>query len=165
MIPEILKNKNYLNKVNIGIFDLQGKPISVHEWTQKKALEYKYIQKPSPENALGVVKLDFPNKFAVYLHDTNHRDLFGLTNRALSSGCVRVENPLPLAAYLVVDENKWSNERINETLKSEKTTYIKPNQAVSVHLLYWTAWSKQGKLLFRNDIYNLDAELYKRLQN
>lgn len=67
----------------------------------------------------------FPNNFTVYLHDTNHREYFDKTNRSLSSGCVRVQNPLELTEYLLDDKKNWSLEKIIETLKREKTQNAK----------------------------------------
>ncbi len=97
------------------------------------------------------------------MHDTNHRDFFGKQKRSLSSGCVRVENPLKLAEYILADEVNWNIEKITETLESKKTKYIKIKDDVKVHILYWTAWSEDNKLIFRDDIYNLDADLYQKL--
>ena len=110
-----------------------------------------------------MVKFTFPNRFSVYLHDTNHRDFFGKQKRSLSSGCVRVENPLKLAEYLLGDEANWNVEKITEILQSEKTKQIKIAKNVQIHILYWTAWSENNTLIFRDDIYNLDADLYRKL--
>jgi murein L,D-transpeptidase YcbB/YkuD len=111
-----------------------------------------------------MVKIIFPNRFSVYLHDTNHRDYFDKTFRSLSSGCVRVENPLDLTAYLINDTIQYSKEKIAEILKSEKTQNVKINTPTYLYLWYWTAWSENEKLIFRDDIYQLDAELYQKLR-
>jgi murein L,D-transpeptidase YcbB/YkuD len=89
LLPEVRKNRQYLAKLNINIYDKNGNRVPLQNWTASNASEYKYVQKPSVNNSLGVVKLNFPNRFSVYLHDTNHRDFFEKTNRSLSSGCVR----------------------------------------------------------------------------
>jgi murein L,D-transpeptidase YcbB/YkuD len=107
----------------------------------------------------------FPNRFSVYLHDTNHRDFFEKNERSLSSGCVRVDNPLELTEYLLNDKENWNLEKITETLQNEKTKYVSIKKEVLFHLLYWTAWSEKNTLLFRDDIYNLDADLYQKLGN
>ena len=164
VIPAISRNRNYLAQTNIKVYDSNGNEVSANEWKLAKAKGYRYVQSPGTFNSLGMVKLIFPNHFSIYLHDTNHRDFFGKQKRSLSSGCVRVENPLKLAEYLLADEVNWNLEKITETLQSEKTKYIKINDEVKVHILYWTAWSENNKLIFRDDIYNLDAELYQKLR-
>ena len=165
MIPAISRNRNYLAQTNVKVYDSNGNEVSANDWKLSNANSYRYVQSPGTFNSLGMVKLIFPNRFSIYLHDTNHRDFFGKQVRSLSSGCVRVENPLKLAEYLLADENNWNIEKITETLQSEKTKYIKINDEVKVHILYWTAWSENNKLIFRDDIYNLDADLYQKLGN
>ena len=163
VIPAISRNRNYLAQTNIKIYDRNGKEVSASKWKLSNAKGYRYVQSPGTFNSLGMVKLIFPNHFSIYLHDTNHRDFFGKQKRSLSSGCVRVENPLKLAEYILADEVNWNIEKITETLESKKTKYIKIKDDVKVHILYWTAWSEDNKLIFRDDIYNLDADLYQKL--
>ncbi|MGV9003154.1 L,D-transpeptidase family protein [Flavobacterium sp.] len=164
VIPAMLKNKNYLAKKNITAYDTNGNIVSADNWSASKAKSYRYVQSPGSYNSLGMVKIIFPNKFSVYLHDTNHRDYFGKTNRSLSSGCVRVENPLELTNYLLKDSIKYPMDSITSILKKmeTKTAPIKSN--VYLYQWYWTAWSSNNKLIFRDDIYNLDDDLYKKLQ-
>ncbi|HQE33453.1 MAG TPA: L,D-transpeptidase family protein [Flavobacterium alvei] len=163
MIPAISRNRNYLAQTNIKIYDSSGNLVSANDWKPSKAKKYRYVQSPGKSNSLGMVKINFPNRFSVYLHDTNHRDFFVKQKRSLSSGCVRVENPLKLAETLLNDTVNWNAEKITKILQSEKTKYIKINDDVNVHILYWTAWSEGNTLIFRDDIYNLDADLYQKL--
>jgi murein L,D-transpeptidase YcbB/YkuD len=165
VIPSISRNRNYLAQTNIKVYDSNGSEVSANNWQLSKAKGYRYVQTPGTFNSLGMVKFSFPNRFSVYLHDTNHRDFFGKQKRSLSSGCVRVQNPLELAEYLLNDEVNWKLEKITEVLKSDKTKYIKIKNEVGVHILYWTAWSENNQLIFRDDIYNLDADLYRKLGN
>jgi L,D-transpeptidase YcbB len=164
VIPAITKNRSYLAQTNIKIYDANGNLVSANDWKLSSAKSYRYVQSPGTFNSLGMVKLIFPNRFSIYLHDTNHRDFFGKQMRSLSSGCVRVEKPLELAEYLLNDETNWNLEKITETLQSEKTKQIKIKNKVDVHILYWTAWSEKNTLIFRDDIYNLDADLYQKLR-
>ena len=83
--------------------------------------------------------------------------------RSLSSGCVRVDNPLALTEYLLDDATLWNLEKITETLQSEKTKQVRIKKEAYVHILYWTAWSEKNRLVFRDDIYNLDADLHDKL--
>ncbi len=163
VIPSIAKNRNYLARKNLKVYNQNGHQVSANSWSISKAKGYRYIQNPGPSNSLGLVKFMFPNRFSVYLHDTNHRDYFDKHLRALSSGCVRVSNPLELAEYLLDDNTNWNAEKIAEIIKSKKTTSLKTSKKIPVHVLYWTAWSENNTLIFRKDIYNLDSILYSKL--
>lgn len=165
IIPATTKNRSYLSKKNITVYDKNGKEISATSWDPEKALNYRYVQSPGTYNSLGMVKIIFPNNFTVYLHDTNHREYFDKANRSLSSGCIRVQNPLELTEYLLDDKANWSLEKITETLKREKTQSAKIKKEIYIYQLYWTAWSHDNTLQFRPDIYTLDGELYSKLRN
>ena len=165
IIPETIKNRDYLRKKNIKIYDYKNNVISVWKWNPEKANNYRYVQSPGTFNSLGMVKILFPNDYAVYLHDTNHKEYFEKTNRSLSSGCVRVQNPLELTEYLLNDSTNWNLEKITETLKTEKTQNVKIKSDIYIYQLYWTAWSDCNTLQFRPDIYNLDSELFCLLRN
>jgi murein L,D-transpeptidase YcbB/YkuD len=112
-----------------------------------------------------MVKIIFPNRFSVYLHDTNHRDYFVKNKRSLSSGCVRVEKPLELVNYILNDSINYSIDKINDLLKTGKTQNASIKENITIYQWYWTAWSENKDLIFRDDIYNLDAELYEKLRN
>lgn len=163
VIPAILKNRNYLAQTNIKLYDKNGNVVPASNWRLSNANSYRYVQSPGTFNSLGMVKLTFPNRFSVYLHDTNHKEFFTKSERSLSSGCVRVDNPLELTEYLLDDATYWNLEKITETLQSEETKHINIKKQVNIHILYWTAWSEKNTLIFRDDIYNLDADLYDKL--
>jgi len=165
IIPATAKNRGYLVDKNITVYDRNGTVIKPEDWNQSEAVSYRYVQSPGNYNSLGLVKFMFPNKYSVYLHDTNSRSFFDRANRSLSSGCVRVENPFELSAYLLDDNEKWSLEKILELVKTNKTTEVRMKREVQVHLLYWTAWSKNGELQFRDDLYEKDFKLYETLLN
>ena len=112
-----------------------------------------------------MVKLIFPNRFSVYLHDTNHRDFFDKSIRSLSSGCIRLDKPFELTEYVLKDPTNWSVEKIIEALKNGKTKEVPIKKEIPIHVLYWTAWSEGNQLIFRDDIYNLDAQLFTKLNN
>ncbi|WP_447635091.1 L,D-transpeptidase family protein [Flavobacterium microcysteis] len=165
IIPATTRNRGYLAKKNITVYDKNGKEVEVSNWNPEKALNYRYVQSPGTYNSLGMVKIMFPNNYTVYLHDTNHREYFDKTNRSLSSGCVRVQNPLELTEYLLDDKKNWSLEKITETLKKEKTQSAKIKNDIAIYQLYWTAWSHDNTLQFRPDIYTLDNALYLKLRD
>ena len=113
--PEAEKNPNIFRVKGLKIYDKYKKEVSPWSWKKADAYKYKYVQAPSKNNSLGSMKINFPNKYSVYLHDTNHRDYFKFHYRALSSGCVRLEKPLEMAEYLIADEEKWDLQTINDT--------------------------------------------------
>ncbi len=171
MLPRIKKDPEYLKKQNIRVFEnweagaRELDPESV-DWSQitKKNFSYKLRQDPGPLNALGRVKFMFPNKFNVYLHDTPAQYLFEKTKRNFSSGCVRVAEPIQLAAYLLRDNPNWTRERILEAINSMETQIVSLPEPVAVHIVYLTAWAdKEGTIHFRDDIYKRDKTLYEAL--
>jgi L,D-transpeptidase YcbB len=164
VIPAATKNRGYFASKNITIYS-GSTIVSPSNWIPSKGRSYRYVQSPGSSNSLGLVKIMFPNRFSVYLHDTNTRGYFERENRSLSSGCVRVQNPFELTEYLLDDPENWNKEKIDEVLAESKTKNVNFTKPIYLHLLYWTAWSDKNLLIFRDDIYGLDAELYKKLRN
>ncbi len=164
ILPAATKNRGYFARKDIVILDSKMDTVTPEDWNPERYEYYRYVQKPSYENSLGIVKFNFPNRFMVYLHDTNHRDFFARNYRSLSSGCVRVENPLPFAETLLDDEKRYKLDSLQKKVDIGKTEIIYFNEKIYLYQLYWTAsFSKSGKLQFAEDIYNLDKDLYKRL--
>jgi murein L,D-transpeptidase YcbB/YkuD len=171
ILPKVRKDPFYLADKGIRVFRdwSRGAPeIDPDEvdWSQVKGetMSFKFRQDPGPENALGRIKFMFPNKFDVYLHDTPERWLFARAVRDFSSGCIRVANPVELAEYLLKDDPEWGRERIMEALGDGKPRVIVLRNPMGVHLLYWTAWrTEDGRVEFRQDIYQRDAVLNKAL--
>lgn len=164
VIPAATKNRGYFASKNLTIYE-GSTVVSPADWIPSKGRSYRYVQAPGNSNSLGLVKIMFPNRFSVYLHDTNSRGYFNRENRSLSSGCVRVQNPFELTEYLLDDSENWNKEKIDEVLAESKTKNVNITKPIYLHILYWTAWSDKNLLLFRDDIYGLDADLYKKLRN
>lgn len=132
------------------------------DWRRVKARTFPGIlrQKPGPWNPLGRVKFMFPNRFAVYLHDTPDRHLFAKDVRTFSSGCIRIERPLDLAQYLLEGKQGWYCDLILDALESEAPFQVGLPSSLPVHILYWTAWvDEAGLLQFRKDLYLRDLDL------
>nr|WP_322626474.1 L,D-transpeptidase family protein [uncultured Flavobacterium sp.] len=164
LTPAATKNRTYFANHNMKIYR-DTNEVSAEDWVPAKYNNYRYVQAPGYNNSLGLVKFNFNSKYSVYLHDTNHRDLFGLHNRALSSGCVRVENPLKLAEYVLANQNKdWNRTKIDSITAGGETTNVYIKKSIRVHQLYWTAWMDKNGLQFRDDIYSLDKTLYNKLR-
>ena len=128
---------------------------------------YRLVQAPGPENALGPVKLDFPNAESVYLHGTNQKQLFAKQDRYFSSGCMRMQQPIDMAAYLLSDDPNWQRSKIDEVVAAGKTLLVPLKTPMPVHVVYMTAWADEdGVLQFRKDMYRYDdyAALPKDLQ-
>ena len=164
LLPSATKNRNYFVEKEITIYDWKNNTVSPEAWNPEKFKSYRYVQSPGDHNALGNIKFNFPNRYTVYLHDTNHRDYFSKNFRSLSSGCVRVEDPLPLAAYLIGDAKRWPLDSIYSVIGTKETVTIRLREKIMIHQLYWTAWSEKNNLVFRDDIYHLDAALYEALR-
>jgi murein L,D-transpeptidase YcbB/YkuD len=125
------------------------------DWEAER-FQYRVRQLPGPENALGRVKFMFPNAYSVYLHDTPARHLFQKNARALSHGCVRVEQPARLAEWLL-PQSAWPSERIHAAMTKAERTVVPLEPGVPVHLLYFTAWVDTERMVhFRDDVYGRD---------
>jgi len=163
VLPAVKKNLNYLKKNNLKVLNKWGEEIDPeglpwHKFNERN-FPYRLVQDPGPNNSLGLIKFQFPNNHKVFLHDTNHRNLFAATNRALSSGCIRIEQPFTLAAWLLQGTN-WSQEKLERFIESEKTSTVVLPKPVPVHTVYFTAFHDDtGVLQWRKDIYNWDKIL------
>jgi len=137
------------------------------DWSQYGSgnFPFQLRQRPGANNALGRVKLIFPNLHNVYLHDTPARSLFSRTERAFSHGCIRVARPLELAEQVLRagGVEGWNKERIDSVIASTKTTVVNLRNPLPVHITYLTAWVDYGVVNFRQDIYGHDAKLLAAL--
>src|SRR5581483_4129474 len=116
-------------------------------------------QLPGPDNPLGKIKFLFPNKFDIYLHDTNEKQLFQKPDRDASHGCIRLEQPLQLADYLYRDDPQWSGGRIEQAIDDGQNKQVPLKHPVPVFILYFTtAVRPDGESQFYEDIYNIDHE-------
>ncbi|MCW3079883.1 L,D-transpeptidase family protein [Segetibacter sp.] len=121
-------------------------------------------QLPGPKNSLGKVKFLFPNSYDIYFHDTPAKSLFSSDKRAFSHGCIRLSDPTKLARYVLRDQTEWTPERIDEAMNSGQEQFVKVKKAIPVLITYYTAWvDENGVLNFRDDIYNHDVTLSKKM--
>ena len=166
LLPKIQKDPKFLVRQNFQVFkgweeDAHAlNPFSI-KWAtlDKDNFPYRLRQEPSPHNALGQVKFMFPNELSVYIHDTPSKRLFHRSSRDFSSGCVRVEKPLELAAFLLGRQN-WNLKRLDEVLAAKKRQVVVLKEPVPVYLVYMTAWAgENGEVHFREDIYGRDQQL------
>jgi murein L,D-transpeptidase YcbB/YkuD len=164
--PSVRKNSNYLSKKNMEVVTNSGRlvdPSSVN-WSSR-SFPYMVRQKPGGSNSLGLVKFMFPNQHSVYIHDTPARTLFTREERALSHGCIRIQNPEKLAALLLKDDSAWTSDKIDAAMHQTKERIVNLDQKIPVVILYLTFWAdSKGKAHFRPDIYDRDAEVLELLR-
>jgi len=168
VLPKVLKNPAHLDKENMQVVDNKGRPVNPADidWSRYpgEPFPYQIVQDPGDKNALGRIKFMFPNSHFVYLHDTPSKRLFERTQRAFSSGCIRVEQPLALAEILLDDSEQWNAAAVKAAVESEETRTVSFKRKIPVMLLYWTAqMSEDGTMQFRRDLYGRDARMVKAL--
>lgn len=166
VIPGVRKNPNYLRNKNIKVYNNKGEKLdpSKIDWTKSEVRSFSYRQPPGSSNPLGKVKIMYPNRYLVYLHDTPSQSIFDQNSRAKSSGCVRVENAIDLSKYLLKDQPEYTSEVIDSILKKGTIKRIDMKQKVNIHHFYWTAWRENGKTIFTDDIYNYDEAILNALK-
>ena len=151
ILPAMIQNPNYLSQMNMeqtGYSD--GLPV--------------IRQKPGSANALGEVKFIFPNSYNIYFHDTPAKSLFKEDGRAFSHGCIRLKEPIKLAAHLLRNQSEWTTQKINIARASNVEKWIPLKKSLPVFISYFTAWvDGDGLLNFRDDIYGHDKRLAKQL--
>lgn len=170
LVPAIKRDPSYLQRHHMDLFTYDGKavdPASVN-WDPypERPLPFMIRQRPGPWNALGTVKFIFPNKHLVYLHDTPNKKLFGRSNRAFSSGCIRVAQPYALAKRLLGLDPVTGDAEIRSILASGKTQRQYLPGGFPVALLYWTTKAAaDGSLVFAPDIYQRDTVVLRALDS
>ena len=127
-------------------------------WYSNEAVNYRFKQDPGDFNSLGSMRINFPSKDGVYMHDTPAKGLFGEDMRFHSSGCVRVQNVRELVNWLLMETPGWSRQEIDAVIKSGERKDAKVASPVPLYWVYVTAWATpDGVTQFREDIYNRDG--------
>lgn len=161
IIPAVLKNPKYLDQKNMEVVTSSGEVVNPKsiKWSADP-FPYLIRQKPGGSNSLGLVKFMFPNEHSIYIHDTPSRSLFELENRALSHGCIRIQDPAKFAQLLLQDDPSWTLEKINEAMNQDKEQIVDLKENIPVVMFYMTFWAdSNGAPHFRSDIYNRDQEV------
>lgn len=168
LLPYMRRNPNYLAERNMVLLDTldtdpHGRLIN---WNEVKPSQFYYHvrQLPGLDTALGELMLDMPNDFDVYLHDTPTRHLFAQEDRAVSNGCIRVEDIFPLASLALANDPMAGVERIRRAIATGETQFLDLDDPLPVYLLYWTVVvSPDGNLSFPPDRYDRDQVLIEAL--
>ena len=161
IIPLMRKDPSYLKDNGIRIYDAAKSEIDPRfvNWQTEEAVNYLFKQDPSRINAMRSAKINFPNKHAVYMHDTPQQGLFDKLVRFESSGCVRVRNIRDLLTWLARDTPGWNRQSLETTIAAGERTDAKLAQPVGVYFTYISAWSvTDGVVQFRDDVYGRDGE-------
>lgn len=158
-LPRVARDPDFLRRNNIEVVDTSGTvdPWTV-DWSDESTVSgLRLRQRPGPDNALGLVKFIFPNHFSIYLHDTPSDRLFARDARALSHGCIRIDDPVALAEYVLRDQPEWTRSRIAAAMHARQERGVKLREPLPVHIGYWTAWVQlDGSVAFTGDPYGID---------
>jgi len=162
IVPKYMADPSYLQMMNIRVFDgVEGPEIdpALIDWTTTPPDRYFFRQEPGPHNSLGAVKINFPNKFMVYMHDTPHRELFGRNVRFESSGCVRIDQVQTVVKWILGRTQAPLDETSYQALTTSTEQYEQPiENGPDVRWMYLTAWATDdGRVNFRPDVYGLDG--------
>jgi len=162
IMPKMAADKTYLRTMDIHIYDGVGGPEidpTTIDWEKTAPDRYVFKQAPGDHNALANVKVNFANKFMVYMHDTPHRELFATNNRWESSGCVRVDQVKKLITWIVNGLDGYDETNFDPIIQSRETQQMKIPRGPDVRFMYLTAWATEdGRVNFRPDIYKLDGK-------
>jgi murein L,D-transpeptidase YcbB/YkuD len=156
------KDPGYLSRMHMDVLDAHDTPVDPRsvDWSGARTPNFTVRQQSGAWNALGAVKIDMPNSYSVYMHDTNQRNLFNDDYRFDSHGCSRVDNVRDLAAWLVKDMPQWSRASIDAAIATGQRKDIHLPNKVPVAWIYLTAWMTRDQTVqFRNDIYDQDEQL------
>ena len=145
------------------IFDGYGQTVSPYQvdWSRwGDNWPYTLSQAPGPTNPMGEIKFKFPNEHLVYIHDTTERDQFVRTRRDFSAGCIRVQDPMALAEWVLDGQDGYDRARIDETAAGTSPTVIWLDEQLPVHIAYWTVvGDDDGSVRYLNDLYRRDDPL------
>jgi len=161
IVPKYLKDPSYLAQMHIRVFDGLGgpeiDPASV-DWLNTAPDRFVFRQEPGDHNALGTAKINFNNKYSVYMHDTPHRELFGSNARYESSGCVRVDQVKTLVSWILGDQDGYDQASFEMITATQEPYELPVKNPPDVRFMYLTAWvTDDGRVNFRPDIYQLDS--------
>jgi murein L,D-transpeptidase YcbB/YkuD len=161
LITYMNDDPDYLTKFKIHIYDAKGNEVQPTDidWKTDDAVNYSFRQEPGADNSMGHCKINFPNKFDVYLHDTPSKSLFAENARFHSSGCVRVEGVDELVDWLLGPNGGWDQGAVEAVFNSNERLDVNLKQQTPLHTTYVTAWAnRSGIVSFRDDVYEFDKQ-------
>jgi murein L,D-transpeptidase YcbB/YkuD len=174
-LPALKKDPGYLAKKGFSLLNMKNEEVDPYfvDWSKyKTGIPYKIVQGSGDDNALGIMKFNFPNKYAVYLHDTNQRYLFAQSARAFSHGCVRVQDWQKLSNYILQNDSIYvtslnnssftKSDSVSRWLSKKEKHFIPVKFRIPLFIRYFTCEGKDGKIVFYDDIYDEDSKLKEK---
>ncbi|MCB1651440.1 MAG: L,D-transpeptidase family protein, partial [Alphaproteobacteria bacterium] len=166
--PEYLSSKGMELVSGVGENALTIDPASV-DWaaiSEDDLKQFNMVQTPGSHNPLGQIRVLMPNRYNIYLHDTNERGYFSRASRAASSGCVRLKEPKKMADFIMRSGKSWNDAQMESLLGAGKMRDVFIKNPIPVYLLYYTVWiNEKGELVYGNDLYGYDKKLIKMLSD
>lgn len=172
ILPQIQMDVNFLYDRNIELSMLQdGRRMTLDpaaiDWatiSNRELHQIDMVQIPGDNNPLGQYRVLMPNIYNIYLHDTNHPEMFENPDRAQSSGCVRMKDPAKMAAFVLDGMGEWGPEKIERYVQSQRRIDVSIERKIPVYMVYYSAWlDKEGDIVFGPDVYGEDEKLYQAL--
>ncbi len=160
IVTKMRKDPGYVGRMNMRVLDSAGNEVDPRavDWHSDRAPNFTVRQDFGDANALGNLRIDMPNPHSVYMHDTNHKNLFNADYRFQSSGCTRVADVRDLAAWILKGNTGWGRRDIDAEIATGKRTTVRLARGIPVAWIYLTGWaSPDGTINFRNDVYGHDA--------
>lgn len=160
-VPKLQRDPGYAQKYGYNIFDRKtGEAVEAAnvDWSEPGvASKYRFVQDAGPGNALGKLKIIFPNQYSIYLHGTPSKKLFDKAQRAFSSGCVRLEDPVAMAEWIAKGDSNLTPERVTNASESGENTRLELDEHIPVHITYFLVTANEdGSVNFLRDIYERD---------
>ena len=171
ILPGLKKDPGYTLRKGYTLFDMEGKEVDPYtiDWSKfKEGIPYNVVQGSGDENALGVMKFNFPNKFSVYLHDTNQRYLFSKSSRALSHGCVRVQAWQELSNFILKNDSLYSekavpSDSVSTWLALKEKHVIPVRKKIPLFIRYLSCEAKDDTVVFYEDVYGEDRRIREKI--
>ena len=174
LIPTMIEHPNYLKENNIHAFKGWNNKKEIDNFKVEKLLPYqdkesghipyRFVQYPGDNNALGRIKFMFPNKYSVYLHDTDNKSLFARRYRVYSSGCMRIQRPFELLEALKPRLKSQDVKKIDYYRNNLKNKVLKFTKKLAVQTVYFTVFKRNGLTFFRKDIYGYDKFIQESIK-
>jgi murein L,D-transpeptidase YcbB/YkuD len=159
VVTKMRKDPSYVSRMRMRVLDAAGNEVDPRtvDWHSDRTPNFTVRQDSGDGNALGNLRIDMPNSYSVYMHDTNHKEFFSADYRFQSSGCTRVQGVHDLAAWILKDKEGWSRKEIDAEIATGKRTTVRLARPMPVAWIYLTGWaSPDGTIHFRKDVYDLD---------
>lgn len=173
ILPQLQADPNALLDKGMEVFQTQGEQTitvdpTMVDWvnmTPEMLRSYKFVQSAGDHNPLGRIRVLMPNRHNIYLHDTNHPELFDRSDLAQSSGCVRMKYPERIANFILQDRSGWSDQKMIDVLKTGKTKDYYTDEKLPIYLVYNTVWiGDKDQIIYGNDIYDIDNKLLQLIE-